>query len=187
MGVRVVFLFFFFFFNEPTRPVKVNVLFKYVLLSSLEPKKKPSRFFVEQWKLSRGPADCPGSEPSSHDSPQKVRELRCDSPTENNGWHNVLGPQHNSLCLDEGETTASSSYFPFLTESSGFFSCRTVLGLCCLTVIYPYMCLVFRRGQSNLPLSLRASRSDLRWKFHYILHFWRACHAHGFFCFNTTM
>lgn len=74
-GARLLFL-----ITGATRPLMVNFLFQYVLLSSLEPKKKPSRFFVEQWKSACGPTEGPGSKPSSCDFPKKVWELRTDPP-----------------------------------------------------------------------------------------------------------
>ncbi|XP_047195829.1 protein-methionine sulfoxide oxidase mical3a isoform X3 [Hippoglossus stenolepis] len=45
-----------------------------------KPKKKPSRFFVEQWHLSRGPTEGPGSPVSSPDSSRKesARPLHSD-------------------------------------------------------------------------------------------------------------
>ncbi|XP_044212328.1 protein-methionine sulfoxide oxidase mical3a isoform X3 [Thunnus albacares] len=47
-----------------------------------KPKKKPSRFFLEQWHLSRGLAESPGSPLSSPDSCRKeqVRPLHSDDP-----------------------------------------------------------------------------------------------------------
>lgn len=87
---------------------------------SLEPKKKPSQFFIEQWKLSCGPTEGPSSKPSSHDFPKKVKELRTDPPPKKLLTYNVLGLHHNYLFWDKGETSASSIYFPFLTESSVF-------------------------------------------------------------------
>lgn len=40
---------------------------------------------------------------------------------------------------------------------------RSLQGLCTLMIKCLYMCLVFRRGLSNLPLSLRASQLHHRW------------------------
>ncbi|XP_029698173.1 protein-methionine sulfoxide oxidase mical3a isoform X6 [Takifugu rubripes] len=46
-----------------------------------KPKKKPSRFFIEQWKSSCGPTEGPGSKPSSHNFPKEegARPLLSDS------------------------------------------------------------------------------------------------------------
>lgn len=50
-----------------------NILFQPSFLFSLEPKRKPSHFFLEQWYLSRGLTESAGSPLSSPESSRKVR------------------------------------------------------------------------------------------------------------------
>lgn len=69
-GVIVIVFFFVFFYDNLTFPP-----FSTFLLFPLEPKRKPSRFFIEQWKVSHGLSQSPASPLCSPESPRQVWRL----------------------------------------------------------------------------------------------------------------
>lgn len=103
----------------------------------LEPKTKPSRFFIEQWHLSSGGTDSPGSPLSSPESSRKVRFWCCGlTLTKHTVWRFLLStkiPNPKSFnCL---QSSFILLLFQFVTRNCCWAASLTA-GHC--FIVYPH-------------------------------------------------